>query len=112
MNQYFLTPSWRRTGLAYFVVPIVILCQVRFGWGDRHVEANRVAEFTFRSDTRSYDDPFNDVQLDAVFRTPNGRTLTASRLSGMLAVDRKELDTRAASRSMFTMNHPTMNYLR
>ena len=54
----------------------MVFGQVRFGWGDRHVEANRVVEFTFRSETSSYDDPFNDVQLDAVFRTPEGKTLT------------------------------------
>jgi len=40
----------------------------------RTVESNRVIEFALPS-TKEYDDPFNDVKLDAVFRTPSGRQM-------------------------------------
>jgi len=41
---------------------------------DRRVEANRMVELVFAS-AQAYDDPFNQVQLDALFTTPGGKTL-------------------------------------
>lgn len=37
-------------------------------------EANRMAEVSFES-AKAYGDPFNDITLDAVFTTPDGRSL-------------------------------------
>ena len=41
---------------------------------EQRVEANRLVEFTFTSE-KVYNDPFNEVELAAVFRTPQGREL-------------------------------------
>jgi hypothetical protein len=40
----------------------------------RRVAANRMVEFVFTSE-KAYHDPFNEVELAAVFRTPKGREL-------------------------------------
>lgn len=41
---------------------------------EARVEANRMVEFTFTSD-KVYKDPFNEVELTAVFHTPQGQDL-------------------------------------
>ena len=41
---------------------------------EQRVEANRLVEFTFTSE-KVYNDPFNEMELAAVFRTPQGREL-------------------------------------
>ena len=41
---------------------------------EQRVEANRMVEFAFTSE-KVYNDPFNEVELAGVFRTPDGREL-------------------------------------
>ena len=41
---------------------------------EQRVEANRMVEFAFTSE-KVYNDPFNEVEMVGIFRTPQGREL-------------------------------------
>jgi hypothetical protein len=63
---------WKACGL--FCVVVLSVFPANAGAAERQVEANRMVEFLFTSE-KDYDDPFNSVELTALFRTPQGQKL-------------------------------------
>ena len=62
------------TGLALLLLGLSPAAGQEPRGAGRSVEANRVAELTFTSD-KTYADPFNQLDLTAVFRRPDGKQL-------------------------------------
>ncbi len=56
------------------LVGFAACCATAVSAAQRRVEANRVAEWSFTSE-KTYRDPFNEVNLVVVFRTPSGGEL-------------------------------------
>ncbi|MFN0087350.1 MAG: DUF5060 domain-containing protein [Blastocatellia bacterium] len=55
----------------HFFLPVAILCCLASIGAFAATEANRMVEFTFES-ARPYQDPFNEITLDALFTDPSG----------------------------------------
>ena len=70
----FKAHKYRLTDVSTSMLSLMVALLLALPPSAAAVEANRMAEVSFES-TKNYADPFNEVTLDAVFTTPDGKTM-------------------------------------